>query len=95
MLRRNSAFVFVGARVYLPPKSKRFYLVLFGFAWTALVGRAGRRPERSRETPFARHNFARPRRELSSLFHGRLSMSRREDRPSLGAVDHPLDHAFL
>jgi hypothetical protein len=33
MLRRNFAFVFVGARVYLPPKSKQFYLDLLGRVW--------------------------------------------------------------
>src|SRR6202051_1687812 len=35
--------------------------------------------------------------ELSSLFHARLSMNRTEDRLILpfGAVDHPLDDAFL
>ena len=42
MLRRNSAFIFVGARVYLPPKSKLFSLDLFGLAWISLDEFAGR-----------------------------------------------------
>jgi hypothetical protein len=38
MLRRNSAFIFVGARVYLPPKSKEIQAFLFGFTWFCLDG---------------------------------------------------------
>src|SRR5260221_12010605 len=45
----------------------------------------------------APRDIAHPARELSSLFHARLSMNPSEDRLVLpfGAVDHPLDDAFL